>query len=321
VVSVSLAESGPSPLLSVVVASYNRWPLVAETIESVLAQTVEGAELILVDDGSKDGTADEVEARYPTVRVIRQENTERGAAYNRGARESTGAYIGVLGSDDVWEPWHLEQFVEVRAKHPGAEVFGGRAVMWESATGRTQLHPDFDPATLKRQALLSAAIAPQAMVVSRDAFFRVGGFPEDRSTAASEDWVLLLKLLNRYQVVRLPRPSVRIREHAGRSMANLAKIRESREATTRLILEEDLLGFELDEESRRLIRAGTHRLCAAHHYGAGEMREARARIGDVCKTVGLPTGIRWTGRLWLQTWLGSAGSSAMRRVKKRLTWT
>ena len=313
--------NAPSPLLSVVVASYNRWPLVAETIESALAQTMEGAEIILVDDGSTDGTADEVEARYPTVRVVRQENTERGAAYNHGARASTGAYIGVLGSDDIWEPWHLEQFAAVRADHPSAEVFGGRAVLWESATGRTQLHPDFDVATVKRQALLGAAIAPQAMVVRRDAFLAVGGFPEDRSTAASEDWVLLLKLLNRYEVVRLPRPSVRIREHPGRSMANLGKIRESREATTRLILDEDLLGFELDEESRRLISAGTHRLCAAHHYGAGEMREARARIVQVWRTVGLRTGLRWTGRLWLQTWLGSTGSSAIRRVKKRVTWT
>jgi glycosyltransferase involved in cell wall biosynthesis len=312
---------GDGPLFSVVVAVYNRWPLIRETIESVLDQTFHDVELVVVDDGSTDGTPDQIERNFATVRVIRQENTERGAAYNHGVTAARGRFIAILGSDDVCEPWHLQQFADVLLHSKGIHVLAGRACLWDAASGRKRPHPDFNPATLARDALLGAAIPPQAMVVSREAFLAVRGYPEDRSTAASEDWVLLMKLVKRYQIQSLPSAtaSVRIRQHSGRSMADLPGIRRSREATTRLILEEDLLGFELDEEARRLIAAGTHRLAAAHHYGAGEMREARARIRDVWATVGIVSGLRWTGKLWLQTWLGKRASVAARRVKDRLT--
>jgi glycosyltransferase involved in cell wall biosynthesis len=310
-----------APLVSIVVATYNRWPLLRETIQSALAQSFSDFEVVVVDDASTDGTADHVRSEFPQVRLIRQEeNSERGAAYNHGVREARGRYVSILGSDDVCEPWHLAQFDEVRRAAGDRAIFAGRAALWDPASSRTSLLPAFDTSTIARDSFLSAVVAPQAMLVKRSAFLEVGGYPEDRSTAASEDWVLHMKLFNRFEVTPLPRPSVRIREHPGRSMANLSAIRRSREATTRLILEGDLLGFELDPAARKLIAAGTHRLCAAHHYGAGEMREARMRIADLCRTVGLPTGIRWAGRLWLQTWMGPAVSAVMRRAKQRLTW-
>jgi hypothetical protein len=103
-------------------------------------------------------------------------------------------------------------------------------------------------------------------------------------------------------------------------MLNLRRMSQSREAAAQLMLEENLLGYELDAEAAKLVKASTHRLCAAHYYGAGEMREARQRIYDVCRTVGWLHGARWAGRLWLQTWLGATASSRLRRAKQQLTW-
>lgn len=312
-----MAEA-PSPLVSVVIATYNRWPLLGESIESALAQTFPDTEVVVVDDGSTDGTAAQVRSWFPAVRLVEQENTERGAAFNRGVRAARGAYVSILGSDDVLEPWHVAQFADAeRASGPDC-IYAGRAWLWDPVSGRKRLQPDFDPGTARRDALTGAVIAPQAMVVSRDAYLGVGGYPEDRTTAGTEDWVLLMKLTNRYEVRRLPSPSVRVREHPGRSMANLAAISAAREAATRLVLEDRLLGYELDPPSARLVAAGTHRLCAAHHYAMGEMGEARARIRAVCSAMGPAAGIRWTGRLWLQTWLGGRGSLLLRLARHRL---
>jgi glycosyltransferase involved in cell wall biosynthesis len=315
------AEEGPRPLVTIVTAVYNRWPLVAETIESVLNQTCQDFELIVVDDGSTDGTADHVERNYPTVRVVRQENTERGEAFNHGFRLSRGRFVSIVGSDDVCEPWHLSQFEEAQRRSPDTKAFASRAWLWDPETGRRRLLDDFDPATIARDALLRTAIQPQTLFVERSLLLEVGGYPSERSTAGSEDWVLLLKLTTRGVFIeRLPRPSVRIRQHAGRSTSNLRFIAASREAATRLILEDDLLGVKVEPEEAKLIAAGTHRLSAAHYYGAGQMKEARKEIQEACRQVGLRTGIPWTGRLWVQTWLGKTASTTLRRLKEGVTW-
>lgn len=313
-------SSHGGPLVSVVIATFNRWPLVRETIESILAQSFSDFEIVVVDDGSTDRTADYLEATYPTVRVIRQPNTERGAAINHGIRAARGTYVAFLGDDDVYEPWHLEQFAEGWRQSPTTAFFASRAWLWDPLSNRRCLLQSFDPATLRRDALVSTVIVIQTMIVARTVLLEVDGLPEDRSVIGCEDWVVLLKLVNRYCVMRLPRPSVRIRQHPGRSMNNLRAISDSREVATSMILGDNLLGYDLDPESVNLLVAGTHRLSAAHLYGAGEMREARARMRQVRQTLGWVTGLRWTGRMWLQTWLGQVGSVGARRLKQRLTW-
>jgi hypothetical protein len=160
----------------------------------------------------------------------------------------------------------------------------------------------------------------QAMVVGRGPLLEVGGLPEDRALMGCDDWVLLLKLAHRWPVRPMPRPSVRIRIHPGRSMNDLRAISDSREEATRRILAGELLGFELDDEARRLLVAGTYRLTAGHRYAAGDMRGARASLRQVRQALGLRRGITWTGRLWAQSWLGPAGSVVARRARDRLVW-
>lgn len=110
-------------LVSVVVPVYNRPTLVQEAIRSVLEQTEPRFELVVVDDGSTDGTAGVVEARFghdPRLRVVRQQNGGTAAARNRGIDEARAPWIAFLDDDDVWLPGYLEGQLRVAAENPDA---------------------------------------------------------------------------------------------------------------------------------------------------------------------------------------------------------
>lgn len=310
------------PLVSVVIANYNRWPMLREAIESVLAQTLPGVELIVVDDGSTDGSPDHVESTFPGVRVIRQANAERGAAYNRGIAQAGADWIAFLDNDDVYEPWHLADFAAAQARTPEARIFACQAALWDPLTDRRRPLPSWRPETLARDALVGTVIPYQAMVVERSALLEVGGLPEDRTLMGCDDWLLLLKLARRWRVHPLPRTSVLIRQHPGRSMWDLGAISASREEATRRLVagEGDLVGGPLDADACRLLVAGTHRLTAAHRYGAGDMAGARAALRDVRRTLSPWHGVRWTARLWAQTWMGPAMATKARRLRDRFVW-
>ena len=101
------------PVFSVVIPAYNREKYIARAIESVLAQTYQDFEIIVVDDHSADQTADAVSRMMQDckcLRLYRQTGDVHGAqaARNRGIREAKGAWIAFLDSDDTWTPDHLE---------------------------------------------------------------------------------------------------------------------------------------------------------------------------------------------------------------------
>lgn len=100
-----------SDLVSVITPTYNRAYCLPNTIESVLAQTHSNWELILVDDGSTDGTREMIAVRYgyePRIRYICQPNAGVSNARNNGIRHAAGDFVAFLDSDDLWKPWKLE---------------------------------------------------------------------------------------------------------------------------------------------------------------------------------------------------------------------
>ena len=99
-----------SPLVSVVIPSYNRAHVVGEAIKSVLGQSHDAVEVVLVDDGSTDETPDRIKRDWGNdsrVRYFRKENGGPSTARNFGFKEARGAYVALLDSDDTWQPWKL----------------------------------------------------------------------------------------------------------------------------------------------------------------------------------------------------------------------
>ena len=101
-----------SPLVSVIIPTYNRARVVCHAIDSVLAQSYTATEIIVVDDGSTDNTLDELRSYGERIRLVRQGNSGPAIARNRGIAEATGEFVAFLDSDDLWVPEKLSRQIE-----------------------------------------------------------------------------------------------------------------------------------------------------------------------------------------------------------------
>jgi glycosyltransferase involved in cell wall biosynthesis len=115
------------PAVSVIIPTFNRANLVAGAVESALEQTVSGIEVIVVDDGSTDSTAQELARFGNRIRVLHQQNAGVSAARNAGIRAATGEWIAFLDSDDRWQPTKLERQLKC-VEELGAKVCFSRCI-------------------------------------------------------------------------------------------------------------------------------------------------------------------------------------------------
>lgn len=162
------------PAISAVIPAYNAEPFLGDAIQSVLDQTVEVAEIVVVDDGSKDRTA-EVAAKFPRTRVIRQQNTGQAGARNTGIKAAEGEWIAFLDADDMWIPQKTE--IQCAHIHPRAGV----------------IHADpYDPIHFGNLWHRQAHVSPSGALVRKKTLEEVGGFEGAR--AVVEDLTLWLKI-------------------------------------------------------------------------------------------------------------------------------
>ncbi|OGQ77098.1 MAG: hypothetical protein A3G40_12500 [Deltaproteobacteria bacterium RIFCSPLOWO2_12_FULL_57_22] len=113
----SHARTNDNPLISVVIPTYNRRAYIVESLESVLHQSFRDFEILVVDDGSTDGTEEVLRSYAHRIRYIRQENRGAAAARNLGVRHARGSYIAFMDSDDLSTPHHLQKLYDFLARH------------------------------------------------------------------------------------------------------------------------------------------------------------------------------------------------------------
>jgi GT2 family glycosyltransferase len=191
-----------APSFSVVIPSFNAGPYLRPAIESALAQTTPPMEIIVIDDGSTDGTIEVARSFGPPVKVHCQSNHGQGAARNVGMSLAQGDWIALLDHDDLWDPDKLEAQAEAIRANPDAVVVytdsrsleGDRIVEILTAPD-----PDRLPKVLQRQSPLT----PASVVFRKDIVIAEGGFSEVRGML--EDWDLWLRLIGRHRFVRIPR--------------------------------------------------------------------------------------------------------------------
>jgi glycosyltransferase involved in cell wall biosynthesis len=116
--------NSPAPEITVVIPLYNKARCVKSTVDTVLNQTLSNFELIVVNDGSTDGSEKIVaEIADPRIKIIHQENAGPSAARNRGAAEASSDFIAFLDADDIWDADHLEALIALRRKFPEAGLY------------------------------------------------------------------------------------------------------------------------------------------------------------------------------------------------------
>lgn len=163
-----------APAISVVIPAYNSERTLGRALDSVLSQTLAAQELIVVDDGSSDGTAAVAGGYGEKVHLVRQTNGGSGAARNRGVAESHGNQVAFLDADDIWHPEKLAVQWEAMRQTPYPElVFGAVEQVWD-ATGQS----------FGQQPGLSTI----SMLATRGAIDRVGPFRSDVYAGEFLDW-------------------------------------------------------------------------------------------------------------------------------------
>ena len=173
------------PRVSVVVPVHDGERYLAAAIESVLGQTRPPAEVIVVDDGSTDGSVQVAERYAPRgVRCHSQANAGGGAARNRGVALSDGDFIAFLDADDLWERGKLELQLAAFAADPSLDLVFGRV--------RQFVSPDLDPEDARRLVCppgLDPGYIPSAVLMRRAAMERVGPLREDLDVGEFVDWM------------------------------------------------------------------------------------------------------------------------------------
>ena len=172
-------EAENLPTFSVIIPLFNRVHLVERALSSVRAQTAPPTEIIAVDDGSTDGSAELITSEHPDVVLIRQENQGVGGARNSGMAAATGEWLAFLDSDDIWMPNHLFELGQLASTFPEVRLVATSHRRWLAGTARPRLR---ESGTRNRIDYFQAAaknigvVWSSAAALRRDAFRELGGF-------------------------------------------------------------------------------------------------------------------------------------------------
>ncbi|PSB10599.1 glycosyl transferase family A [Pleurocapsa sp. CCALA 161] len=212
------------PTISVVIPTYNSETTIQETIESVQKQTFSDFEIIVIDDGSQDGTIELVKSLVklePRLKIFCYENAGVAVARNRGIELAQGEFISLLDADDLWTPDKLELQLKALKDHPQAGVayswtnpideqgkilFLGTRPIWEGNVYGKLLQTNF----------LSNG---SNILVRREAIESICGFPTDFPVAS--DWDFYLKLAFKCSFVVVPQYQILYRQRSNSMSSNI----------------------------------------------------------------------------------------------------
>lgn len=203
-----------SPLVSVIIPVFNRDYIITRAVDSVLAQTYDNIEIIVVDDGSTDKTVEVLGKYTSSIKIIKQENLGPSCARNLGIRASTGRYVSFLDSDDEWRPEKIQRQVDVFLKSGDAVscCLTNAVIHYES--GETVLSFDLAPLSFSKSegiwenpfAVLAtrSVFFTQAVMVPRDVLLDVGMFHDDLWLMEDHHLALRLALAGPWGYIRDP---------------------------------------------------------------------------------------------------------------------
>ena len=239
--------------VSVVIACYKQSSFVAEAIESVLAQTYQASEIIVVDDGSPDDSATVV-ARYPTVRYVYQQNQGLPGARNTGLECASGIYVNFLDADDRLLPHALDTGVKYLDADPSwAFVAGKHQLISEDGSplpGPKQQNVVKD---CYRELMHHNFIAcHNSVMYRRDVLLVVGGF--DSALDSSEDWDIYLRIAQKFPIYCHDEVVSEYRQHSSNTSRNLDLMRRGSMVVLRLHLQR----LKGDKEAEVACKRGLH---------------------------------------------------------------
>jgi glycosyltransferase involved in cell wall biosynthesis len=201
-----------TPELSVVIPTRNRWPLLQRALNSALTQRDVTLEVLIVDDGSTDDSAERAEALVdPRVSVVRQSHAGVAVARNHGIERAAAPWIALLDDDDLWSPEKSRRQLDALTA-ASAEIACTSQIVVDEHLRFKRLLEAPDPDHLLRSLLGSNVIGtPSCVIARRDALTAVGGFDSRFSVLA--DWDMWLRLCQGRRATVCPQTLVAYVEH------------------------------------------------------------------------------------------------------------
>jgi glycosyltransferase involved in cell wall biosynthesis len=273
-----------NPLVSIVIPTYNHKQYVWQAVDSALAQTYLHCEVIVVDDGSTDGTGEMLNERYgDRIRYIYQENQGLSATRNTGTRVARGEFIHYCDADDQLLPAEVGRCLDVFREHPDATLVYSLCQRVED-DGKTPIPYEWPPlpsGDIFCQLLTSPVgnFVPQcAALMRRQAVLDAGGFNEN--LRAAEDWDMWLRLAARHKLVFLPeflaryrvRPDAMHTDPLRMAVARLQVVQTARRYPGRERC--------MDDAAYDRFEAGRHHQLAMVYWAQGRRADARRAFHD-----------------------------------------
>lgn len=276
------------PRISVVIPTLNSARFISDAIGSVLKQTVPAAEILLVDGGSSDNTAEVARRLGGPLQVLSQKSGGRPGARNAGLRRAIGDYIALLDSDDVWVPDKMAAQLAFFQKHPEIEMVFGDMALFQKADDPdepeildAEIHEYLrrNPATLERllECLFTVNFVPTSSVMFRKSCMQTVGYMNE-CFSHCEDYEYWLRFAANARVGFLDRVLVRRRIHETNAMSDAYV--QNCEATL-LLLEQWRGRSGLSQDARRKLSWRTVLVqynLSSHHLKSGRFEEARQQF-------------------------------------------
>jgi len=274
------------PKVSVVLPAYNAALFIQQTIASITVQSFGDFEIIVIDDGSIDATAEIAAAQDPRVRVVQQPNQGIAVARNVGISHARGEWIAFMDHDDLWHPQKLRAQCAVLDRDPGCGIVYGEFLRWDPLTppifpdeaiDSTWVDADFSGFILSQLVRTNWVLLSTA-VIRRSVFETVGLF--DPAMPPADDWDIVIRAAEHFRFVKLAQAVALYRVHGGQTSLKLTPRNVEFELRARALERANALGsagLDMNDINQRQFRALFN--YGYLQYRAGLYDEARKTFG------------------------------------------
>ena len=268
-----------APFFSVIIPTYNRAHLIAATIQAVLAQTFNNWELIIVDDGSTDATAEEV-AKFTDARIkyIYQTNQERSAARNTGIANATGKFICFLDSDDTWYAVHLETLHQKIVEQKERVALYFTAMRWKFTTHAEDIIFETPEGKNPVEYVIANQIAPSTACIHAQITQTI---KFNTSLNINEDVEFFARVAGKYDIVQIPVVTIDLNIHDENTRGNIKDVVTPQIKAMKIIFENPELKPKISAGLKTRIFHSLHHQLINTYYDLseyGKMNWAIARF-------------------------------------------
>ena len=230
--------------ISVIIPTYNRFNSIGRALDSILGQTYKPHEIIIVDDGSTDGTRELIRDQYPSIKYFYQSRSGVSKARNKGIVESKAKWIAFLDSDDQWQPNKLEEQKNNLRQNPTILVSHTNEIWIRNGVRVNQMkkHQKYGGYIFDK-CLDFCRMSPSSIMIHKQVFEDIGYFDED--LLVCEDYDLWIRVTSKFPVTYLDKPL--IKKYGGHE-DQLSKVKNGIEHFRIQSLEKILLSRMLTKE-------------------------------------------------------------------------